>query len=126
MVAPSDRKMSRNAQVPPADLDEERITLGRPYRDEVADGPDGETDQPKPQAKADRAGQSAVHNGNASRGAAEQNVLGERAVNRDGEARHLGKLFETGRHYTKAPPPNEKKLRKKELAAKAMLRPKTI
>jgi hypothetical protein len=43
-----------------ADLDEERIALGRPHRREMADRPDGDADQPEAQAEADRAGERAV------------------------------------------------------------------
>ncbi|PYE85297.1 hypothetical protein C7477_13219 [Phyllobacterium leguminum] len=92
----------------------------------MPDGPDREANQPETQAKADSSGQSPVHDGDASRRTAEQDVLGERPVDRYGEARHLVGMFQNIGHQTSAPPPNEKKLRKKELAAKAIDRPKTI
>src|SRR3546814_4216230 len=56
-----------------------------------------------------------------SRRAAEEDRLGERPVQR-----HLEAVDGTGAHQTKAPPPNEKKDRKKLDAAKAIDRPKTI
>src|SRR5690606_16598019 len=126
MVAPpSDREKSRDAQVPAPDLDEEWIALGGPDRREMADGPDEEADQPEAQAEADGPGQRPVEDRDGTRCAAEQDVLGQRPVDRHGEARHV-QLLERARHQTSAPPPKLKKLRKKELAAKAIDRPKTI
>ena len=55
--------------------------------------------------------------------AAEQDRLAERTVDRHGEARNL---VTSGHHQTSAPPPNEKKDRKKLDAAKAIDRPNTI
>src|SRR3546814_19388707 len=52
----------------------------------------------------------------------EQDRLGERAVDRREETRNVGLLC----HQTSAPPPKEKKERKKLDAAKAIDRPKTI
>lgn len=42
----SDREMARNAQMPAANLDKERIALCCPDGGEMADRPDEETDQP--------------------------------------------------------------------------------
>jgi hypothetical protein len=55
--------MAGDAQMPAHDLDEERIALGRPDGGEMADGPDGEADQPEAQAEADGPGQRAVEDG---------------------------------------------------------------
>jgi hypothetical protein len=41
--------------MPAHDVDELRIALGRPDRREMADGPDGEADEPEAQAEADGA-----------------------------------------------------------------------
>ena len=62
------------------DLDEERIALGRPDRREMADGPDQEADQPEAQAEAHGPGQRSIEDRNGARCAAEQDVLGQRAV----------------------------------------------
>ncbi len=112
--------------MPAADLDKERVTAGGPDGDEMADCPDCDPDQPEPQAQADRSGQRAVHDGDRSRGAAEQDVLGQSAVDRHRVTRHLVQLFERDRHQTSAPPPKEKNDRKKLDAANAIERPKTI
>src|SRR5690606_7333841 len=122
---PSDRQVGGDTEMPAADFHEERIALGDPYRREMADGPDEETDQPEAQAEAHGPGQRPVEDRDRARRTAEQDVLGQRAVNRDGESRHV-QLLEGDRHQTSAPPPNEKNDRKKLDAAKAIERPKTI
>src|SRR3546814_15369444 len=53
-------------------------------------------------------------------------MLGQRPVDGDGKPRHRVELFEAARHQMSAPPPKLKKLRKNELAAKAIERPNTI
>src|SRR5690606_6610246 len=123
---PSNCQMTGDAQVPAADFHEQRIALRRPDRREVTDGPDGDADQPEAQAEAHSPGQRAVHDGDGARSAAEQDMLGQRPVDRDGESRHRVELFEARRHQTSAPPPNEKNDRKKLDAAKAIDRPNTI
>src|SRR5690606_614822 len=124
--APSHRQMAGDAQMPTPDLDELGIALRRPYGCEMADCPNGDADQPEAQAEAHGSGQRSVHDGDGARCAAEQNMLGQRPVDRDRESRHRVELFEAARHQTSAPPPNEKKDRKKLDAANAMLRPNTI
>ena len=69
---------------------------------------------------------AAVHDRDGARSAAEQDMLGQRPMDRDRESRHRVELFEAARHQMSAPPPNEKNDRKKLDAEKAMLRPKTI
>ena len=64
--------------------------------------------------------------GRANGAAGQQDVLGQRAVDRNREARDLIGMMQETRHQTSAPPPNEKNDRKKLDAANAMLRPKTI
>lgn len=61
--------MTWNAQVPPPDLDEQRIALRRPHCREMADRPDHEAEQPQSQAKAHCAGDRAVHDGDGARSA---------------------------------------------------------
>ena len=112
--------------MPPPDFDELGIALRRPYRREMPDGPYGDADQPEAQAETHGPGKRPVHDGDASRSAAEQDMLGQRPVDRDRESRHRVQLFETARHQTSAPPPNEKNDRKKLDAANAMDRPNTI
>src|SRR5690554_3917640 len=126
MAAPSNRQMTGDAEMPPPDLDKEGIALCRPYGREVADCPDGDADQPEAQAEAHGSGQRSVHDGDGARSAAEQDMFGQRPVNRDREARHGVQLLERDGHQTSAPPPNEKNDRKKLDAAKAIDRPNTI
>src|SRR5690606_19257847 len=126
MAAPSHRQMAGDAQMPAPDLDELGIALGRPHGREMADGPYGDADQPEAQAEAHGPGQRAVHDGDGARCAAEQDILGQRPMDRDREARHHVQLLERARHQTSAPPPNEKNDRKKLDAANAMDRPNTI
>src|SRR3546814_14379197 len=75
----------------------------------MADRPEGKAGEPEPKAKPDRAGEGAVDDRKAARRAAEQDRLGERAVDRREETRNVGLLC----HQTSAPPPKEKKERKK-------------
>jgi hypothetical protein len=111
MARPLRPKVRGDAQMA-ARLDEERIALAA-HRREMADRPDGDADQPEAQAQADRAGERAVHDGDGARRAAEQDRLGERPMKRDGIAGHVSALIDDARHQTSAPPPNEKKDRKK-------------
>ena len=117
--------MAGDAQMPPPDFHEQRVALRRPYGREVADGPYGEADQPEAQAQANRAGKRSVEDRDAARCAAEQDMLGQRPMDGNGESRHRVELFKGGGHQMTAPPPNEKKDRKKLDAANAMLRPNT-
>jgi len=118
--------MAGDAQVPTSDVDELRVALGRPHSGKVADGPDRKADQPEAQAETEGCGERAIEDGDAPGCAAEQDVLGQGAVNRNGEARHVAAALDRSGHQTSAPPPKLKKLRKNELAAKAIDRPKTI
>src|SRR5690606_29918519 len=79
-----------------------------------------QADQPEAQAEAERGCERAVEDGNRARRAAEKDRLGQRAMDRHRES---GNCLV---HHTSAPPPKEKKLRKKLEAAKAMERPNTI
>ena len=107
----------------PGDIDELGIAARGPDRETVAYGPEREAREPESQAKAQSAGERAVDDGQAARGAAQQYGLGQCPMDRRQEPRHL--LF-PALHQTSAPPPKEKNDRKKLLAAKAIDRPKTI
>jgi len=63
-------------------IDELRIAPGCPDGSEVSDGPETEADQPEAQAEPERGGQRAVEDGDRTRSAAEQDVLGQRPVDR--------------------------------------------
>ena len=101
------------------DIDEEGITPRRPDGGGVADCPENQPDEPEPQAEPEGSRQRAVQDCDGARRATEQNGFGQGAVDRNGEAGHVI-------HQTSAPPPNEKKDKKKLDAAKAIDRPKTI
>src|SRR3546814_20499736 len=88
----------------------------------MADRPDGETGEPEPKAQADRTGERAIDDREAARRAAEQDRFGQRPMDRSDETRHLA----VAAHQTSAPPPKEKKDRKKLDAAKAIDRTNTM
>src|SRR3546814_19391670 len=85
-----------------------------------ADHSHDETSDPEPEHEPDRGSQRSIDDGERTRRAGEQDRFGERAMHRHREA---GQVL---LHQTSAPPPKLKKERKKELAAKATDRPKTI
>src|SRR5689334_22237551 len=118
--------MTGDAKMPTADIDELRVALGRPDGGEMSDRPEAQADKPETQSQTKSGGERAVEDGDAPRGAPEQNVLGQRPVNGDAVARDLAAALDQARHQTSAPPPNEKNDRKKLDAAKAIDRPKTI
>src|SRR3546814_4915080 len=100
----------------PGDVDELRVVARGPDREGMADRPDGETGEPEPKAQADRTGERAIDDREAARRAAEQDRFGQRPMDRSEETRHLA----VAAHQTSAPPPKEKKDRKKLDAAKAI------
>src|SRR3546814_19219033 len=104
------------------DLLERRGVARCPDREGMADRTDGETGGQEPKAQADRTGERAMDDREAARRAAEQDRFGQRPMDRSEETRHLA----VAAHQTSAPPPKEKKDRKKLDAAKAIDRPKTI
>ena len=108
--------------MPAHDFDEGGIALSGPDRRQMADQPDGRANDPEAKAQPDGGGERAVDDRHRPRRAAEQDRLGQGAMDRCLEAGD--RLFM--RHQTSAPPPNWKKDRKNELAAKAIDRPKTI
>src|SRR5882724_39459 len=116
----SNREMAGNAQMTAHHVDELRIALGSPDRGGLTENPEQETGEPQPQAETKSCGERAVEDRDRARRAAEQDVLGERAMN--GCCKSENPLL----HQTSAPPPKEKNDRKKELAAKAIERPNTI
>src|SRR5579871_430780 len=83
----------------------------------MADDPEHEPGEPKPQPECQHGGERADQDGGGPGRPTEQNGLGKRAVEH--------KLETIWPHQISAPPPNEKNERKKELAAKAIDRPKT-
>ena len=105
MAAPSHRQMTGYAQMPTAHLDKKRIAFGSPYREEMTDRPDGDANQPETKAEADGPGQRTVHNSDGARCAAEQDMLGQRPMDRHGKAGNGIKALETARHQSSAPPP---------------------
>src|SRR5579885_3406359 len=112
----------RVTQVPAHDVDKGGVALRRPDRGDVPDQPDEAAGDPQTEAEPDRRGERPVHNRHGTGRAAQEDRLGERAVDGGVEARDGAVLL----HHTVTPPPNWKKVRKKLDAAKAMLRPNTI
>ena len=72
--------------MPAHHIDELRIALGGPDGGEVADDPEHEAGEPQPQAKAERGRERAVEDRDRARRAAEQDRLGQRAMDRRVEA----------------------------------------
>ena len=72
----------RVAQMPAHDVDEGRVALGGPDGGQMADQPDRSADDPEAQAKPDGGGERAVDDRDGARRAAEQDRLGERAMDR--------------------------------------------
>src|SRR5215831_1221717 len=112
--------MARDAQMTAHHVDEQRIALGGPDRGGLTENCEQQTGEPQAQAETKRRRQGAVENCDRARRAAEQDVLGERPVDR------YCKSNDFLVHQTSAPPPKEKNERKKELAANAIERPNTI
>jgi hypothetical protein len=88
-------------------------------------GPDGEADQPEAQAEADGAGERAVEDGDGARRAAEQDRLGQRPVDRDGEARHVVALIDAPA-IRPAPRRRTRRTTGRSWRANAIDRPNTI
>src|SRR3546814_19459201 len=93
-----------------------RVTLRREDRERMTDHPNDDAGDPEPQAQTQCRRQRAVDDGDHAWRAGQEDRLGERAVQRHLEA------FDAGRHVTSAPPPKEKKARKKLVAAKAIVK----
>src|SRR3546814_1824785 len=99
------------------------IARGGEHRQRVTDDPQHQAGDPLLQAEPHGRRHGAVDDGDGARRAAEQDRLGQRPVQRRLEPLDM---VDAVRHQTSAPPPKLKKLRKNELAANAMVRPKTI
>src|SRR6266853_3381631 len=120
MCMSSNGEMAGDTQMAAHHVDEQRIALGGPDGGGLTENPEQETGDPQPQAETERRRQGAVEDRDRARRAAEQDVLGKRAMN--GCCKSGDPLL----HQTSAPPPKEKNDRKKELAANAIERPNTI
>src|SRR5262245_5115582 len=94
---------------------EVRIALRGEDGDCVPDGPEHNACYPEPKPDAEGGGNGAVDDRYGARGAAEQDRLGQRPMQRD-----LETFDRPAGHDTSAPPPKEKKERKKLDAAKAI------
>src|SRR5574338_74278 len=79
-------QMLRVAQVPAHDVDEGGVAFRGPDGCDMADEPDQAANDPKTKAEPDRRGERAVDDRDGTRGAAQQDWLGQRTVNRRGEA----------------------------------------
>src|SRR3546814_6098235 len=99
--------------MPAHDIDELRIALRGPYGRKMTGRPDCKSDQPKTQAETEGGRESAIEDRNRTRRAAEQDMFGQGAVHRHRKTRHLCSMVGRHRHQTSAPPPKEKKERKK-------------
>src|SRR5258705_8077977 len=106
---------------------EDRREIGVAPRGEhgerMADRPDDETRDPLLQLEPERGRDRSVEDGDRPGRSAQEDRLGERAMDRRLEA--LDMLERKG-HPISAPPPKLKKERKKDEAAKAIDRPKMI
>src|SRR5208337_2571521 len=122
MIPPSRDQVLRIAQVPTHYVHEGRVALGGPDRGEMTDEPNCGADDPEAQPQTHCSGERAVDDRHRPGRAAEQDRLGQGAVDRRVEAGNGVGLI----HQISAPPPNWKKERKKLEAAKAIDRPKTI
>src|SRR5256885_16841348 len=111
------------SQVPYQHRHEIGVAPGGEHGDAVADGPQQKPGNPLLEPEPQRGGDCAVEDGHPARRAAEQDRLDQGAVDRRLEAVRMlrGRI-----HEMSAPPPKLKKDRKKEEAAKAIDRPKTI
>src|ERR1700691_4583487 len=124
-MAVSCPQMWRVAQMPAYDVDELRVTLGGPDRGRLPDGPDQRAEDPEPQPQGDGSRERPIGDSDRPRRAAEQDDVGQRAMNRREEARRVVGIV-CAPHQTSAPPEKEKNDRKKPDAANAIDRPNTI
>src|SRR5271166_159636 len=86
MTPPSRDQVLRIAEVPTHHVDEGRVALGGPNGGEMADQPDRGAHDPKAKAKADGSGERAVDDRHRPRRAAEEDRVGQCAVDRRVEA----------------------------------------
>jgi len=80
--------MAGDAQMAAHHFDEHRIALRRPDGGRMADRPDNEARNLKPQAKPDSRGQRSIGDCDRARRPAEQDRIGQRAMHRRVETSH--------------------------------------
>src|SRR5258705_3601467 len=112
--------MTGNTKVSSNDFDEVRVALGGPDGSDVADEPEQEARDPKPQTNTESGGQCAVDDGDRPRSTAHQDRFCQRTMDRCHEA------WDLRIHQIITPPPKEKNDRKKLEAANAIDKPNTI
>jgi len=98
------------------------IALRRESRERMAGDEQDEPGDPLMKAEPDRRRDRPIDDGDGARRAAQEDRFAQRSMEGNFEADDMLR----GDRQMSAPPPKEKKDRKKELAAKAMERPKTI
>src|SRR5258708_7646651 len=118
-------EMGRIAHVPAHHLHEQRVALRGPDGSHVAERPQHEPGEPEAKPEPDGGRHRAIEDRNRARRSGEQDRFRESPVHRRFETRDRF-LTDDLWHQISAPPPNEKKDRKKEDAAKAIDRPNTI
>src|SRR3984893_17083470 len=125
MSPPLRSEMHWNAHVSTYDLDEIGIAFGGPDRRHVPDDPEDQAGDPQAQAQSDCRRECAVENGDRARCTREQDRLRQCPVHGRFETGH-GLMCGDISHHTNAPPAKEKNDKKKDEAANAIDRPKTI
>src|SRR6266849_696543 len=118
-------EMGRIPHVPAHHLDEQGVALRGPHGGHVAERPQQEPGDPQPKPEPDSGRHGAVEDRDRTRCSGEQDRLRERPMHRSFETRNW-LLADNLCHQISAPPPNEKKDRKKDEAAKAIDSPNTI
>src|SRR5262249_47166233 len=112
-------KMGRIAHVAPHHFDEQRVALGGPDRGHVAKRPQPKPGDPEPKPQPDGGRHRAVEDRDRARRSGKQDRFSERPVNWRFKPCYRF-LPDSLCHQISAPPPNEKKDRKNEEAAKAI------
>src|SRR3546814_9725316 len=92
------------------------IAAGGEYGEAVPRRPQHQPSHPLLKPEADRRGERAVDDGDRPRRAAQEDRRAERAMDRRLEALDMRRGWCGGAHAISAPPPKEKKLRKKDEA----------
>src|SRR6266853_2793235 len=118
-------EVDRIAHVPAHHLDEQRVALRGPDGGHVAERPQHEPGDPEAKPEPDRGRHGAVEDRDRMRRPGEQDRFREGPVHRSFKTCDRF-LADDLCHQISAPPPNEKKDRKKDEAAKAIDRPNTI
>src|SRR5215471_14190333 len=118
-------EMGGIAHVPAHHFDEQGVALRGPDGSHVAERPQHEPGDPQAKPEPDGGGHRPVEDRDRTRRPGEQDRFCESPMHRRFETRNQ-LLAHNLRHQISAPPPNEKKDRKKDGAAKAIDRPNTI